>query len=302
MIDPVIAVGGGSAIVTARAASIVLAEGGEVHALCTARGPDGRLRSPKLPAQKLPQFVVPTTPTTAAVKAGSAVLDPATRSRLALFDPKTRAQAVFVHPDLLATAPRRLVTGAGLHSFAMAVEGLLSPSGDAISDALLAHAAAMLASGLPALGDCDSDAARGSLVMAALMVGHATDFTGAGIALPLGHAISARFGIDNGMVNAILVPHVLRFNAQAAPDGVATLVRALQVQVPPHQDAVPQLVATLQDVATRAGAPLRLREIGVDRASLPQLADVAMQDWFVKDNPRPVRDAADLRGVLEAAW
>ena len=71
--DAVIALGGGSSIVTARAASILLAENKDVRSLCTTRDSSGELHSPKLVAKKLPHFIVPTTPTTAMVKAGSAV-------------------------------------------------------------------------------------------------------------------------------------------------------------------------------------------------------------------------------------
>ena len=80
--DAVIALGGGSAVVTARAATILLAEDAEVRELCTRRGPDGRLTSPRLSAPKLPQWVVPSTPSTAYAKAGSAVRDPETGERL----------------------------------------------------------------------------------------------------------------------------------------------------------------------------------------------------------------------------
>jgi alcohol dehydrogenase len=69
--DAVVAVGGGSAIVTARAASILVAEQGDARRLCTARDAGGALRSPKLLAAKMPQLVLPSTPTTATVKAGS---------------------------------------------------------------------------------------------------------------------------------------------------------------------------------------------------------------------------------------
>jgi alcohol dehydrogenase class IV len=103
--DAVIAVGGGSAIVTARAASILIAENGDARNLCTSPDETGELKSPKLLAAKLPQLVIPTTPTTATVKAGSAVLDPVDGKRLALFDPKTRARAVFIHPDLISSPP-----------------------------------------------------------------------------------------------------------------------------------------------------------------------------------------------------
>ncbi len=116
---------------------------------------------------------------TATLKAGSAVLDPVDGKRLALFDPKTRAQAVFVHPDLLATAPRELVTSAGLNTLAMAFEGLMSRSGDPFSDALLMHAARLLARHLPNAGKSDDTAMRSDLMMASLMCGHGTDYTGA---------------------------------------------------------------------------------------------------------------------------
>ncbi len=177
--DAVIAVGGGSAVVTARAASILLAEKGDARSLCTSRDEGGALRSPKLLASKLPQLVIPTTPTTATLKAGSAILDPVDGKRLALFDPKTRASAVFVHPDLLATPPRDLVSSAGLNTLAMALEGLMSRSGDPFSDALLMHAVRLLAQQLPASSQSDDPSIRSDLMMASLICGHGTDYTGA---------------------------------------------------------------------------------------------------------------------------
>ncbi|HUR87448.1 MAG TPA: iron-containing alcohol dehydrogenase family protein [Ramlibacter sp.] len=289
--DAVVAVGGGSAIVTARAASILLAEQGDARALCTSRDASGEMRSPKLLAPKLPQLVVPTTPTTATVKAGSAVLDPVDGRRLALFDPKTRAQSVFVHPQLLEATPRDLVVSAGLNTLAMAIEGLMSRSGDPFSDALLMHALRMLVRGLPRVD-------REDLMMASLMCGHGTDFTGAGIAIPLGHAISARFHVDNGLANAVVMPHVLRFNAEAAPSGLHNLATALDI----HDFSVESVVDALDPVLNAPGLPQRLRDLGVTRESLPQLASVSFGDWFVRDNPRKVRDAEELLGVLEAAW
>ena len=82
--DAVVAVGGGSSVVTARAATILLGEGRDVRELCTRREADGRLVSPKLAAPKLPQWVVCQLPDEAYAKAGAAVRDPATGERLAL--------------------------------------------------------------------------------------------------------------------------------------------------------------------------------------------------------------------------
>lgn len=296
--DAVVAVGGGSAVVTARGAAILLAEAADARQLSTQRGADGQLRSPRLSAPKLAQLVVPTTPTTATLKAGSALLDPVDGGRLALFDPKTRAKAVFVHPALLQTPPRALVVSAALNTLAMALEGLMSLRGDPFSDGLLAHATRLIVQHLPSP---DEPASRNALMFASLLCGHGTDYTGAGIAIPLGHAVSARFHVDNGLVNAIVLPQVVRFNAEAAADGLQQLALALG-RPAIGMGAADAVVQGLVQLFMQLGIPMRLRDIGVTRDALPELAAVSMDDWFVRDNPRPVRDAADLLGVLENAW
>ena len=296
--DAVIALGGGSAIVTARAASILLAEGAPPHQLCTGRDAAGQLRSPRLEAPKLPQLVIPTTPTTAIVKAGSAMLDPADGGRMALFDPKTRARAVFIDPALLATPPRTLVVSAGLNTLAMAIEGLCSTRGDPMADAYLMHALRLLMTHLPTLADGDSADARSQLMMASILCGHGTDYTGAGIAIPLGHAVSARFHVDNGLANAIVMPQVLRFNAQAAQAGLQKMAQALGMERS-GAAALDSLLDALQTLASRLQLPTRLRDIGVPRDAL---AAVSMDDWFVRDNPHPVHSAAELETLLSHAW
>jgi len=294
--DAVIAVGGGSAIVTARAAAILLAEGEDVRALATSRDAAGRLHSPKLMAAKLPQLVVPTTPTTAMVKAGSALFDPSDHARLALFDPKTRAHAVFIHPDMIAATPRALMVTASLDSLSGAVEGLLSRGGDAISDALLMHALRLLARHLPAP---DGSAARGELMLAAVLCGRGTEHTAGGIATVLGHAIGARHQVENGVAKAIVRPHVLAFNAEAAKPGIARLATALGL---PDTAEVEQVTDALGAITAALGLPRRLRDVGVARDALADIAGRAMGDWFLRGNPRLVREAAELQTVLEAAW
>jgi alcohol dehydrogenase class IV len=295
--DAVIAVGGGSAIVTARAASILFAEGGEVRKLCTSRDASGIQRSPRLDAPKIPQIVIPTTPTTATLKAGSAVLDTADGTRLPLFDPKTRAASVFLHPDLIATAPRSLVASSSLNTLTMAVEGLLSRAGDTFSDAMLIHVIRQVFEHLPI---CEQEqSARSELMMASLLCGHGTDYTGAGIALPLGHAISAKFHLDNGTANAIVLPHVIRYNAGAAVAGVRKLAGALALA---QSASAEEVIAKFMALFIELSVPTRLRDVGVPRESLSGLAAISMGDWFVRDNPRPIQEPSQLLDVLERAW
>ena len=299
--DAVIAVGGGSAIVTARASSILLAEKNDAQNLCTTMDDKGQLKSPKLLAAKLPQLVVPTTPTTAAVKAGSAVLDPEAGRRLALFDPKTRAQAVFIHPDLLGSAPRSLIASASLDTFSLALEGLVSRTGDPLSDAMLMHALRLLARHLRNAATLDDAAVRGELAVSAVLCGQGTDFTGAGVTTVLGHAIGARFGFENGVSKAIVLPHALRFNAEAAKGSLGKVAAALGV-AESGDGMVPGIVGVVEAMARALGVPQRLRDIGVARESLGELAANSMRDWFLRGNPRRVNGSAELQQLLEHAW
>eukprot|EP01041_Mallomonas_annulata_P020078 gene20078-39690_t len=213
--DAIVAVGGGSAITMARAVNIMLSEKGDVQDLCTKRDAAGKLHSPKLLAPKLPVIAIPTTPTTATVKAGSAVLDTEHGKRLALYDPKTRARAVFIHPELVRTAPHSLFLSAGLNTLALALEGLMSRSGDPMSDAMLIHATRLLVDGLPHISTGDDIEVRTELMMASILCGHGSDYTGAGMAIPIGHAISTKFDVGMGVSDAIMLPHVVRFNSEA---------------------------------------------------------------------------------------
>lgn len=299
--DGVLAVGGGSAIVTARAASILLAEGDDAAALATRIGDDGRMISPRLDAAKLPHFIVPTTPTSASVKAGSAVFDPVGRRRLALFDPKTRAQSVFLDPDMLASVPSALLVNAGINGFTTGLEGMLSTTGNPIADGQLMHSLRLFNQAL-AKDLAEDDPARGDLAVAAMLCGQGTDHTGAGIAVVLGHAIGARADVDNGIVNAVVLSHALRFNGDAAPEGLRKVAEALGHGPVAAADAARLVLESVDRLIASLDCPTRLRDIGVDRDDLDAIAAAAMGDWFLRGNPRPVRDKGDLLELLEAAW
>ncbi len=295
--DAVVALGGGSAVVTARAATILLAEGGPVAELCTRFVPGQAPVSPKLTRPKLPQFIVPTTPTTAYAKAGTAVVDPAQHRRLTMFDPKTRAQALFFDGAAMLTSSPALARDAALNAFAMAVQGLESRQADPLSDAALLHALRLLRAWLPRL-DAEPGSAelRGQLMLAALLAGQGTDYAPTGVASVIGHCIGSRFGLDPGAVNAMMLPHAIRFNAPATVGRLATAFGA----------GAPGLAETVAAECKRffasLGLPTRLRDLGITQDALPLLAADAQADWFLRQNPRRVTDAAELAPLLAAAW
>lgn len=293
--DAVIAVGGGSAAVTARAAAILLAEQKPARELCTRRLTDGRFDSPRLDAPKLPQFVIPTTPSTAFVKVGSAVHDAETGQRLALFDPKTRAKAIILHPEFLRSAPAALVREATLNTLSTAVEALESSTCDPVSEAMLMHALRLVARNLDRM-EPDDIAARESLAVAAVLCGRGTDQAGGGLSSVLAHAIGHRAHVSNGIVNAIVLPHTMRFNAPATKHTTPRIADSLRSG---QAGAAADLLATL---LAPLPIPHRLREIGLAEADLDAIAQAAMGDFFISRSPRRVQGVEDVRGILAAAW
>jgi len=306
--DAVIAYGGGSAVITARAAAIGLAEGVDFHALCTQFAPGKAPHSPKLAASKLPQFVIATTPTTAYGKAGSAILDPASGHRLALFDPKTRATTVFFDPVLALTAPVSLYTSACVSSLALATEGLESAARDPLSDAMLLHALRLMHDYLPVINSNPSDgAARVQLMAAAWLAARGTDNTSAGINAALTHTLGARhgleLGVENGTLNAIFLPHTMRYNGQVTGARLAVVAQALgRHQTAADGDAPEAAIAAVEDLWKQLGIPRRLRDVGVTADMLRQIAEDARTDFFLHQNVRKVGSTDEVLQVLQAAW
>lgn len=272
-VDGILAFGGGSAVVSARAMAIGLAEDAPFRDLAT-RTEGGRVISPRLENPKCPVFVVQTTPNTASVKVGTAVMDPETRRRLPIFDHKTRTRALFLNPAFLDATPVPVVRIAALQTLSQTIEGLESGTADPFALVALRHAMDLTAEALPRLGTPGAGVAL-ALSHAAALTGEATDHIGGGaIAAALSHTIASVLDLPTGDVVGPILPHTIRFNGAA---GGTELVRAFGA-----------------DPAEGSRALLE--------AALPEIAEAAMHDFFMTRNPVPVREPSVLRDLLEEAY
>jgi len=235
---------------------------------------------------------------TAFVKAGSAAHDPATGERLAVFDPKTRAKAVFIHPAFLATSPLELTSTASLNTLSTAIEALESPKCDPISEALLMHAVRLTSEHLGNLTP-QGTSVRERLAIAGVLCGRGTEQAGGGLASVLAHATGHRVHVANGTINAIVLPHTMRFNAPAT---VGTLGRIVESLPRSTSNGSEGAVHSLEKLFDRLGIARRLRDIGVAESDLTEIAEAAMADWFITRAPRKVAGVSELRGILEQAW
>jgi maleylacetate reductase len=113
------------------------------------------------------------------------------------------------------------------------------------------------------------------------------------------HVLGGRTGVAHGVLNTIMLPHVMNFNADAVPDAMSDIADAMDAGARTRDfGAAPRAVAAL--VATLP-VPHRLRDAGVKENILDSIAVEAVANTTVQNNPKPVTEA-DLRAILRAAW
>ena len=308
--DLIIAVGGGSAVVTARAIIILLAEGGSPRDHATRYPPGQPPVSPRLMRPKLPNILVLTTPTTAATRAGTAVIDAETGHRLEMFDPKTRPAAVIWDTEALLTAPADLCISASGSLFSGVVGALQAPTLNPLATADLLGALGLLVENLPAARkDADDGAARVNLCAASLMYNRAWDSGASGSALgvvsALAHSLDTRYaGCSHGAAYSITTAPGMRFNRDYNRGGQARVAEALGVREPGATDtqAADAAADAVGSFFEAIGLPVRLRDVGVPAEGIAAIAEDALTDFGLHRNVRLVNSAAELEGLLRAAW
>jgi alcohol dehydrogenase len=276
--DVLIGIGGGSAMVTTRAATILLRKAGR----------DAR------------NLLIPTTPTTAMSRAGAAVLDPARHTRIEYFDPAARAAAVLLDAPALLSAPPLLFRNAAAAAFCSAVELLTVPSLHplAFSDA---HAAVRLLSGalsdfVEHPDDTDLRLLIGSCAFLAGRAGDSMPGVSPGIVHALAHQLQVLHGIDQGAAMSSLISAGLRYDLTGFADLDARLISALDAF---GADSAPGQVHSLLQ---QAGLPVRLRDLGIERDHLASIAEASMTGFFATRAARPPSHPRELLSVLEDAW
>jgi alcohol dehydrogenase len=111
--------------------------------------------------------------------------------------------------------------------------------------------------------------------------------------------LTARYHLAHGLALAILLPHVVRWNAGAARDRYEAMLGMPRRRLR-DEDAVERLARRLEDLISVAGLPVRLSDSGVEASALPDLAQLAAQQWTGTFNPRPF-DAAGALEIYRAA-
>ncbi|HXV93258.1 MAG TPA: maleylacetate reductase [Pseudonocardia sp.] len=198
-------------------------------------------------------------------------------------DPAVLPRVVVYDPELTASLPRALAVASGLNAMAHGVEAMWAPRRNPVSTAVAEEGVAALAAGLRT-GD------PGDLLRGAWLAASAFAVAGSGLHHKLCHVLGG-MGLPHARTHAVVLPHVLAFNAPGAPGAVARVGRALGADDP---------VRGLRALAGELGVPRGLRELGMAEDRIAEAAALT-GPAVPQDNPVPT-DGAALRRLVRAAW
>jgi alcohol dehydrogenase len=288
-IDSLIGLGGGSSLDCAKGINFLLTNGGTMGAY---RG-YGKARSPLLP-----MIGVPTTAGTGSEAQSYAVIsDASTHMKMACGDPSAAVKIAILDPDLTMSAPGRVTAMAGYDAIAHAVETWVTSRRTPLSDTFSRRAWDLLSPAFERVmthpGDRD---ARASMLVGSHFAGIAIEQSMLGAAHACSNPLTARYDLAHGLALSILLPHVVRWNGSAVCERYAVLMESCGAN-----EATERLAARLEQFARASGLGGALRDHGVPGDALPELAELAAQQWTGTFNPRPF-DAAGALEIYRAAY
>jgi 4-hydroxybutyrate dehydrogenase len=292
--DGIIGFGGGSALDAAKAARLLI------------KRPELMLRqyTPEMDWAGLAPFIgIPTTAGTGSeVGRSSVIILSATRRKAVFFHRELLARLVILDPELTLSLPPSLTAATGADALTHCIESFTSPVFQPMCDGIALEGIHLIMEALPAVCQEGADLeSRGKMLVAASMGGIAFQ-KDLGAAHSLAHPLSALCGMHHGTANAICLPRVMRFNAERHPGLYRRvgLAGGMEVAGLSAAEADQLAISMIETLFEKIGLNQRLRDFGVSRSQLDDLAAQAFEDSCHRTNPVPVSQE-DLRGLYLAA-
>ncbi|HVV21189.1 MAG TPA: maleylacetate reductase and hydroxyquinol 1,2-dioxygenase domain-containing protein [Pseudonocardiaceae bacterium] len=205
--------------------------------------------------------------------------------------PAVLPETVIYDVDLTLSLPVGISVTSAVNAMAHAVEALYSPQANPVTDGMALTTLATIAGALPDVVARPPDPEpRAALLEGAWLAGTCLGTVGMGLHHKLAHVLGGTFGLPHAETHTVLLPHVMAYNAPAAPEAFARMADAL---------GVPDAAAGVFDLVERLSGPTSLRELGMAEADIERAADEALALQY--PNPRePTREG--IRGLLTEAW
>lgn len=296
--DFIIAIGGGSAIDTAKGIAIV-ANNPEFADIVSLEG----VANTK--AKCVPIIALPTTAGTAAeVTINYVITDEESGRKMVCVDPNDIPVLAIVDAELMASMPKGLTASTGMDALTHAIEGYITKGAWELSDMFELKAIELISSNLRAATANGNDMkARENMALAQYVAGMAFSNVGLGCVHSMAHPLGARFDVPHGVANALLLPIVMEFNMPAALDKYCEIAKAMGEDITglTREEGAKVAVNAVKKLSLDLNIPQTLREINIPKESLNQLAKDAYADVCTGGNPREITEN-DILELYQIAY
>ena len=279
--DYLIAIGGGSSMDTAKAIGIII-ENPEFE--------DVRSLEGVAPTKKksVPIFAVPTTAGTAAELTINYVITDAEKNRkMVCVDPKDIPVVAFVDPEMMASMPKGLTAATGMDALTHAIEGYITAGAWELSDMFHLKAIEIIARSLRN-AVANTPEGRADMALGQYIAGMGFSNVGLGIVHSMAHPLGALYDTPHGVANAIILPTVMEYNAEATGDKYKYIAQAMGVQGTENmsqEEYRKAAINAVRQLSEDVGIPKDLKEI-VKAEDIPFLAQSAYDDACRPGNPK----------------
>ena len=279
--DVIIAVGGGSAIDCAKGVGIIITNGGSI------KDYEGLDKSEK----PMPPFIaINTTAGTASEMTRFTIITDTDRHvKMAIVDWHVTPNVSINDPELMLSMPVFLTAATGMDALTHAIEAYVSINATPLTDSVAMKAIELISQYLrPAVANGCSLEARDKMAYAEFLAGMAFNNAGLGHVHAMAHQLGGFYNLPHGVCNAVLLPHVEKFNLIACPDRFVDIAIALGEEVDGLSDmeAADEALEAIKRLSEDVGIPAGLKELGVKEEDMPILAENAMKDACGLTNPR----------------
>ncbi|MCH7737757.1 MAG: iron-containing alcohol dehydrogenase [Chloroflexi bacterium] len=299
--DALVSVGGGSTHDTSKGIATLLGEGGAIHDYQVIFEPPDTVILPEMSQDRVPIIAVPTTMGAAELSRGGGFTDKDLGRKIVVADPAAIPRCIVIDGQALATTPMSILLSTAMGQMRIAVESVYSTKHNPITDSMALHAISMLVKYLPQCTGLELDCLLNTKTAASM----ATMAGGSlGLNTAMAHHVGGLFDVPHGEANAIMLPHTMRFNAEASADRQALIAQALGVDTAgmADDDAAQAAADAVEDLRVSLGLPGRLRDVGVPEEGLELIAAATLKDRSLATNPTPVTDAGPIMSVLRSSW
>ena len=296
-VDAIVAIGGGSPIDTAKAIAIIMTnpEFADVVSL------DGVADTKN---KCLPIIAIPTTAGTAAeVTINYVITDEARTKKMVCVDVHDIPVVAIIDPDMMQGMPQSIAASTGMDALTHAMEGYITKAGWLIPDMFHINAMSLIYKNLEKAANEKDEHAVDQVAYGQYIAGMGFSNVGLGIVHSMAHSLGAYFDTPHGVANALLLPHVLKFNGVVCPELYRNMGRAfgLDMTNTTDEEAIDKVVEAVKELSIKLNIPQTLREIGIPHDMIPTLANQAINDACTPGNPREVT-VEDIIDIYESAY